>query len=215
MRFCRNSNWGGKREMAGRKKTCLKKVPFNRRINENILNILKEYAKNHNITDTEALESAILLQTNIEKLKGDKIMKICIPTSEGKLCAHFGHCDSFTFAEINPETKEILNIEEKIPEEGISCQSANWISEQGASKVLAGGMGGRPLMMFAQNGVEVITGCPELPITAVLNNYLSNSLETGGLDLAESGVHAGENACGGEHHHCHGHHGEAGEHCHH
>ena len=202
MKFCRNSNWGGKREMAGRKKTCLKKVPFNRRINENILNILKEYAKNHNITDTEALESAILLQTNIEKLKGDKIMKICIPTSEGKLCAHFGHCDSFTFAEINPETKEILNIEEKIPEEGISCQSANWISEQGASKVLAGGMGGRPLMMFAQNGVEVITGCPELPITEVLNNYLSDSLETG------------ENACGGEHHHCHGHHGEASGHCH-
>ena len=203
MRFCRNSNWGGKREMAGRKKTCLKKIPFNRRINENIFNILKEYAKNHNITDTEALESAILLQTNIEKLKGDKIMKICIPTSEGKLCAHFGHCDSFTFAEINPETKEILNIEEKIPEEGISCQSANWISEQGASKVLAGGMGGRPLMMFAQNGVEVITGCPELPITEVLKNYLSDSLETG------------ENACGGEHHHCHGHHGEAGGHCHH
>ena len=64
---CNNSKWGGKREMSGRKKTCLKKVPFNRRINENILNILHEYAKSHNITDTEALESAILLQTNIEK----------------------------------------------------------------------------------------------------------------------------------------------------
>ena len=53
--------------MAGRKKTCLKKVPFNRRINENILNILRDYAKRHNLTDTQALESAILLQSNIEK----------------------------------------------------------------------------------------------------------------------------------------------------
>lgn len=206
MKYCNNSNWGGKREFAGRKKTCLKKVPFNRRINENILNILREYARNHNITDTEALESAILLQTNIEKLKGDMIMKICIPTSEGKLCGHFGHCDSFTFAEINPETKEILNIEERIPEEGISCQSASWISEQGVNKVLAGGMGGRPLMTFAQNGVEVVAGCPELPIKEVIEKYLSNTLETG------------ENACGGEghdHHHCH-HHGEGHEnhHCH-
>lgn len=206
MEYCNKTNWGGKRECAGRKKTCLKKVPFNRRINENILNILREYARNHNMTDTEALESAILLQTNIEKLKGDKIMKICIPTSEGKLCGHFGHCDSFTFAEINPETKEILNIEERIPEEGISCQSASWISEQGTSKVLAGGMGGRPLMTFAQNGVEVIAGCPELPIQEILEKYLSNTLETG------------ENACGGEghdHHHCHGHHHGEGHHCHH
>lgn len=206
MSFCTKHNWGGKRECAGRKKTCLKKVPFNRRINENILNILREYARNHNITDTEALESAILLQTNIEKLKGDMIMKICIPTSDGKLCGHFGHCDSFTFAEVNPETKEILNIEERVPEEGISCGSASWISEQGANKVLAGGMGGRPLMVFAQNGVEVVAGCPELPVKEVLEKYLSNTLETG------------VNACAGEghdHHHCHGHHHGEGHHCHH
>jgi len=74
MRCC-GSKWGGKREQAGRKKTCLKKVPFNRRINENILNILRDYAKRHSLTDTEALESAILLQSNIEKLKGREIMR--------------------------------------------------------------------------------------------------------------------------------------------
>ncbi len=203
MKCCKKYGWGGKRDSAGRKKTCQKKVPFNRRINENILNILKEYAKTHNMTDTEALESAILLQTNIEKLKGDMIMKIAIPTAEGKLCAHFGHCESFTFAEINPETKEIISIEEKVPEEGISCHSANWISEQGASKVLAGGMGARPMMMFAQNGVEVIAGCPELPIREVVERYLQNTLETG------------ENSCGGEHHHCHGHGHDEGHNCHH
>ena len=205
MRCCEKSGWGGKREQAGRKKTCLKKVPFNRRINENILNVLRDYAKRHNMTDTEALESAILLQSNIEKLKGDKVMKICIPTtSDGNLCGHFGHCDSFMFAEIDPETKKIISVENKVPEEGISCQSASWISEQGVSKVLAGGMGGRPMMMFAQNGVEVVTGCPELPVLDVIRNYLSGTLE------------AGENACGGEGHehaHCH-HHGE-GHHCHH
>ena len=204
MNHCNKTNWGGKRECAGRKKTCLKKVSFNRRVNENILNILRDYARNHNMTDTEALESAILLQTNMEKLKGDMIMKICIPTSDGKLCWHFGHCDSFTFAEINPETKEILTIEEKIPEEGISCQSASWISEQGVSKVLAGGMGNRPLMKFAQNGVEVIAGCPELPVKEVIEKYLSDTLETG------------ENACAGEghdHQHCHGHHHGEGHNC--
>ena len=170
-------------------------------------NILKpilgsaEYAQKHNITETEALESAIILQTNIEKLKGDKIMKIVIPSADEKLCGHFGHCEYFTFVEVNPETKEILSIEKKVPEEGISCQSANWIASQGANLVLAGGMGGRPMAIFAQNGVKIVAGCPELGIEEVVNQYLNDTLLTG------------ENSCGGEHHHCHGHHhGE--KHCH-
>lgn len=200
--FNKNKCWGGKREYAGRKRTCRKKVPFNRRINEDVLNILKEYAQRHNITETEALESAIILQTNIEKLKGDKIMKIVIPSADEKLCGHFGHCEYFTFVEINPETKEIINIEKKVPEEGISCQSASWIATQGANIVLAGGMGGRPMAIFAQNGVKVIAGCPELEIETVVNQFLNDSLALG------------ENSCGGEHHHCHGHnHGEH-HHCH-
>ena len=200
--FNKNKCWGGKREYAGRKRTCRKKVPFNRRINEDVLNILKEYAQKHNITETEALESAIILQTNIEKLKGDKIMKIVIPSADEKLCGHFGHCEYFTFVEINPETKEIISIEKKVPEEGISCQSASWIATQGANVVLAGGMGGRPMAIFAQNGVKVIAGCPELEIETVVNQFLNDSLALG------------ENSCGGEHHHCHGHnHGEH-HHCH-
>ena len=200
--FDKNKCWGGKREYAGRKRTCRKKVPFNRRINEDVLNILKEYAQSHNITETEALESAIILQTNIEKLKGDKIMKIVIPSADEKLCGHFGHCEYFTFVEINPETKEIISIEKKVPEEGISCQSASWIATQGANIILAGGMGGRPMAIFAQNGVKVIAGCPELEIETVVNQFLNDSLTTG------------ENSCGGEHHHCHSHnHGEH-HHCH-
>lgn len=204
---CPGRKWGGRRENAGRKRTCLKKVPFNRRINENVLAILKNYANLHGITETEALESAILLQANIDKMKGNNIMKIAIPTENEKLCSHFGHCESFTFAEVNPETKEILNIETRVPEEGINCQSANWISEQGANIILAGGMGARPLEIFSRNGVQVISGCPELPIKELITSYLDSSLVRG------------ENACGGEHSHCgghhHGHHGGHHGHCHH
>ena len=58
------------------------------------------------------------------------------------------------------------------------------------------------MAIFAQNGVKVITGCPELEIKTVVNQFLNDSLATG------------ENSCGGEHHHCHGHnHGEH-HHCH-
>ena len=199
IKTCQKNNWGGKRNCAGRKKTCTKKIPYTRRINENILNILKNFALENNMTETEALENAILLQNNIYKSKGDKIMKIVIPSSENKLCSHFGHCDTFTFVEINPENKEILSIENKIPEEGISCAAADWIAELGTNVVLAGGMGMRPLNAFAQKGVKVITGCPEMDIKELVTQYMNSELTTG------------ENSCGGEgHHHCHNHGG-----CHH
>ena len=127
-------------------------------------------------------------------------MKIAIPTLDGKLCAHFGHCETFSFAEINPDTKEIIEIYSGAPEEGISCQCAGWIAEQGAEIVLAGGMGGRPMMMFEQLGIQVISGCPELPIQEIVKQFLENSLIIG------------ENSCNhGEGHVCHGH-GE-GHHC--
>lgn len=174
----------------------MRKVPFNRRINEDILNILKDYAQRHHLTETEALESAILLQSNTEKRKGDTTMKLAIPTTEGKLCAHFGHCETFTFVEINPATKEILEISTGIPEEGITCQSANWIAAKGVNVVLAGGMGGRPKSLFEQHGVAVVTGCPELEIATLVKQYMDNTLV------------GGENSCGHDPHHvCHGGHG--------
>lgn len=50
--------WGGRRENAGRK--CENpRIPFNRRLSEESINKLKEYAANNGITETEALERAI------------------------------------------------------------------------------------------------------------------------------------------------------------
>lgn len=50
------------------------------------------------------------------------------------------------------------------------------------------------MAIFVQNGVKIVTGCPELEIEEIVNQYLNNTLSTG------------ENSCIGEHHHCHGHH---------
>ena len=128
-------------------------------------------------------------------------MKIVIPSAEGKLCSHFGHCDYFTLAEIETDTNKITNIEEIIPEGGVSCQAASWLAQQGIDVVLAGGIGGRPLNLLEENGIKVVAGCPELEIEEIVKLYLNSELVTG------------ENACGhGDgHHHCGGH-GE-GHHC--
>ncbi len=120
-------------------------------------------------------------------------MKIAIPSLEGKLCAHFGHSEYFTFVEI--EDNKIVNIETDAPEEGVSCHSFGWVAQKGTDIVLAGGMGGRPLAGFEENNVKVILGCPEVEIEQLVQSYLDGLLV------------AGENTCGGGHHECH-HHGE-------
>ncbi|MBR2386514.1 NifB/NifX family molybdenum-iron cluster-binding protein [bacterium] len=126
-------------------------------------------------------------------------MKIVVPTADGKLCSHFGHCETFSFVEIDDTTSEILSITENAPEEGVSCGSAIWIAAQHVDKVLAGGMGGRPLNVFKEHGVEVVAGCSEMDIEELVKLYLEHTLETG------------VNSCGGEHSHCHGH--SDGHHC--
>jgi predicted Fe-Mo cluster-binding NifX family protein len=40
--------------------------------------------------------------------KDNKKMKIAIPTSQGKLCQHFGHCEEFVFIEVDENTKKII-----------------------------------------------------------------------------------------------------------
>ena len=126
-------------------------------------------------------------------------MKIAIPTSEGKLCAHFGHCDEFSIVDVNLDNGEI-NITTATPENGVSCQCASWIAEQNVNIVLAGGIGSRPSAALEELGIEVIAGCPSIEIETLVKSYINKQLEVG------------INSCGhDENHKCHGH-GE-GHHC--
>ena len=137
-------------------------------------------------------------------------MKIAVPTTDGKLCTHFGHCETFSFVEVDDENKKILSIEILAPEGGVSCQSAGWVATQGIDMLLAGGMGQRPLSIFLEQDVQVVLGCPELEVQEVVKQYLEGVLESG-----ENSCGHGENHVCGSHegHHCGGH-GETHHHCH-
>lgn len=127
-------------------------------------------------------------------------MRIAIPSENGKLCAHFGHCEAFSIVDVDEKTGHIDNIKIDAPEEGVSCHCASWVAMQGVDLVLAGGIGGRPAAALVENGIEVIAGCPSLDIEELVTSYIQNNLELG------------ENSCGhDDNHHCHGH-GE-GHHC--
>ncbi len=103
-------------------------------------------------------------------------MKIAIPVAEGKLCMHFGHCQVFAFVEVDPEKKTILNVEMLPPPPHEPGVFPAWVAEQGATFVIAGGMGGRAVQLFEQAGVKVVTGAapddPEKVAQAFINEVL-------------------------------------------
>ncbi len=95
------------------------------------------------------------------------------------LCAHFGHCEEFTFLEIDSETKKIARLERMAApahEPGLLPQ---WLRERGAELVIAGGMGARAQMIFARSGVEVIVGAPEAPPEQLAESYVNGTLVVG------------------------------------
>lgn len=106
-------------------------------------------------------------------------MKIAVPTVQGKLCQHFGHCEIFTFVEVDESTKEILGKTEVEPPEHVPGILPPWVAQQGATIVLAGGMGGRAQELFAQQGIKVLAGCPSEEPETVVKEYLNNTLVLG------------------------------------
>jgi ATP-binding protein involved in chromosome partitioning len=117
------------------------------------------------------------------KTKGEKIMKIAIPTNGGKLCQHFGHCEVFTFIEVDETAKQITNREEITPPEHEPGIIPPWVAKQGANLVIAGGMGGRAQGLFEEQGIKVIVGA------------LAETPEKLVLDYLKGALVIGENAC--------------------
>ena len=106
-------------------------------------------------------------------------MRIAIPTAQGKLCQHFGHCEIFTFCDIDEVKKEITKMEEIVPPEHVPGIIPPWVAKQGATLVLAGGMGARAQELFNEQNIKVVAGCPSMAPDKIINAYLSDTLVLG------------------------------------
>jgi len=100
-----------------------------------------------------------------------------VPTAEGKLCAHFGHCDQFALVET--ENGKIQGTSMHTPPPHEPGVLPNWLHQQGANVIIAGGMGAKAQQIFNENGIRVITGAPVDSPEALVNQYLSDALATG------------------------------------
>ncbi len=106
-------------------------------------------------------------------------MKIAIPTAEGLLCPHFGHCQEFAFIEVDPRRKEITNVEMVTPPPHQPGVLPQWLGQMGVDLIIAGGMGGRAIQTVNQQNLKVLIGAPSARPQDVVIDYLNDRLRLG------------------------------------
>ena len=107
----------------------------------------------------------------------NKTFKAAVPVAGGVLCNHFGHCEKF--AVMHVFDGEVGAMELHVPPPHEPGVLPRWLGELGVNLIIAGGMGQRALGLFTEQGITVITGAPNLPPEALMQQYLAGSLMTG------------------------------------
>jgi predicted Fe-Mo cluster-binding NifX family protein len=99
---------------------------------------------------------------------------IAIPLENGKLCPHFGHCQSFGI--VNVENNNITKVTEVIPPQHEPGLYPKWIAEFGTTDVIAGGMGVKAINLFNQQNINVFVGAPIKTSEELIRDFLDNKL---------------------------------------
>jgi predicted Fe-Mo cluster-binding NifX family protein len=100
-----------------------------------------------------------------------------IPTQDGKLCAHFGHCENFAIVET--EDDKVIREVTLIPPVHQPGVYPKFLAEKGVNVIISGGMGQRAVDLFTQNNIEVCMGVNADSPAKLVEQYISGQLRTG------------------------------------
>ena len=96
---------------------------------------------------------------------------------QGALSAHFGRCPYYTIVDV--EDKAVSNmqvIDNPYFTNHVPGAVPEFIKEQGAHVMIAGGMGPRALELFNQFGIEAITTGVQGSLEDILNAYMRGEI---------------------------------------
>jgi ATP-binding protein involved in chromosome partitioning len=106
-------------------------------------------------------------------------VKIAIPVSNGKLFAHFGHCQAFALVDTYDRTGEIVARNDVAAPPHEPGLLPVWLAEHGVDMVMTGGIGPRAQDLLAQRGIKVVIGVPSDTPDSLIASYYAGTLETG------------------------------------
>lgn len=83
-------------------------------------------------------------------------MKIAVPAMGAMIAGHFGHCETFIF--FDTADGKIIG-EKSVPNPGHRPgYLPNFLADNGAKVIIAGGMGGGAVDIFNERNIEVVLG---------------------------------------------------------
>lgn len=116
-------------------------------------------------------------------------MKVAVPIEQDAFCAHFGGARAFALYTVDDAARTITGRHVGTPPEHGRGVYPMWLKQQGATVVLAGGMGPRAVDIFAHHGIEVVLGIAGIDPDAIVDSYINGTLEATGELCHEHGFH--------------------------
>jgi predicted Fe-Mo cluster-binding NifX family protein len=114
--------------------------------------------------------------------------RIAIPSMgpgglDGERSGHFGHCDVFTFVDIEAgEIKSVTTLPNQSHVQGGCMVPVNLLSQNNVNALIVGGIGMRPLMGFRQVGIDVYYDAERPAIRPVVEDLIAGKLPIIGDD---------------------------------
>jgi predicted Fe-Mo cluster-binding NifX family protein len=103
-------------------------------------------------------------------------LKVAIATEGDMVAPHFGHCPTFTIITVKDSK---IQKKEVIPNPGHKPGFLpRYLNDIGIDCIIAGGMGGSALQLFAERGIKAITGIRGL-VDDVATAYVAGQLQAG------------------------------------
>lgn len=108
--------------------------------------------------------------------------RIAIPSMgpgglDGERSGHFGHCDVFTFVDVEDgEIKQVTTIPNQSHVQGGCMVPVNLLASHNVKALIVGGIGMRPLMGFKQAGVDVYHDAVRPQIRPVVEDLIDGKL---------------------------------------
>ena len=124
-------------------------------------------------------------------------MKIAVPTRDGRVDDHFGHCDHYTIFTIDDNKIIVESVTMPSPQ-GCGCKSgiAADLQAAGVGVMLAGSMGMGALNKLAAHDIKVVRGCSG-DVIALVNAYLAGEVDDSGVACS---AHDDGHECAGHSH---------------
>ena len=115
-------------------------------------------------------------------------MKIAVPTRDGRVDDHFGHCAYYTIFDVIDG--KVAGVSKLASPEGCGCKSgiAPILKQMGVVVMLAGNMGQGAKNVLEAQRIEVIRGCSG-DVEELVGAYLAGSIKDNGEVCAHHDCH--------------------------